>query len=167
MPDTVVGLFRTRSQAQLALGKLKDAGFGPDQAVLVSPRRGRRGHYGLKVLAGIVIGTVLGLIAGALEAGVVPGMQPLFHGAVLATFAVAAVAGATTGGIAGALFSMAAAGDHALYYEQEVESGRFLVSVTGVRLDVAQAVLESAGALEAAPVEAPLERRRRPRPENG
>ncbi len=56
---------------------------------------------------------------------------------------------------------MAAAGDRALYYEQEVESGRFLVSVTGVRLEVAREVLHDARALEAAPIEAPLEPGRR------
>jgi len=30
-PDTVAGLFETRSQADLALRNLKDAGFGAEQ----------------------------------------------------------------------------------------------------------------------------------------
>ena len=161
MPDTVVGLFRTRLEAERALGKLKDAGFGPDQATLSTPARGRSGNYGVKVLGGIVIGTVVGAIVAFAVSGVLPGVQPLVHGSKLATFVLAAVTGAATGGVAGALFSMAASGDRALYYEQEVESGRFLVSVTGVRLEIARDVLQDAGALEAAPVEAPLEPRRR------
>lgn len=160
MPDTVVGVFRTRSEAELALGKLKEAGFGPDQATLSTPARRRSGHYGAKVVAGVVIGTALGAIVAFVVSGMLPGVQPLVPGSKLATFVLAAVTGAATGGVAGALFSMAAAGDRALYYEQEVESGRFLVSVTGVRLGLARQVLQDAGALESAPVEAPLEPRR-------
>jgi hypothetical protein len=61
---------------------------------------------------------------------------------------------------------MSASGDHALYYEQEVESGRFLVSVAGPRLEEGAAVLRASGAMEAAALQAPL-RPERPRPESG
>src|SRR5207249_3858286 len=103
MPDTVVGLFRTRSEADHALGKLKEAGFGADQVSISTPAVRRRG----------------------------------------------------------------------LYYEQEVESGRFLVSVAGPRLEEARALMRASGAMEAAPVEAPLVPPEapiedgRPRPESG
>jgi len=176
MPDTVAGLFRTRAEAEMALGKLKDAGFADDQLALSTPRIGRRGHYGLKVLAGIGAGTLIGAIVGAVAAGMVPGVHPLISGNMLATFLFAAVAGAATGGVAGGLLSMSASGDRALYYEQEVESGRFLVSVAGPRvpspggagrsLEEAWAILRASGAMEAAPVEAPLDPER-PRPESG
>src|SRR6266850_1065700 len=99
MPNTVVGLFRTRSEAEEALGKLKGEGFGPDQVSVSAPAVGRRRHYGL---------------------------------------ILAAVAGAATGGVAGGLLSMAGSGARALFYEQEVESGRVLVSVAGPRLDKAR-----------------------------
>ena len=57
---------------------------------------------------------------------------------------------------------MAASGDRALYYEQEVEAGRcFLVSVTGAGLAEAWKIMSASGAMESAPVEAP------PRPESG
>ncbi len=135
MPDTVVGLFRSRPESEAALRKLK--------------------------LAGIVAGAVLGALVGAIATGMVPGVHPLVPGNLLATFVFAAVAGAATGGLAGALLSMAASGDRALFYEQEVESGRFLVSVAGPRLEEARAVMRAAGAMESAPVEAPL------RPESG
>ena len=72
MPDTVAGLFRTRPEAELALRKLEEAGFGEDQVSLATPRIGRRGHYGPKVLAGIVLGTLLGAVVGAIAAGMVP-----------------------------------------------------------------------------------------------
>jgi hypothetical protein len=156
MPDTVAGLFRTRAEAEKALRKLKEAGFGPDQVSLATPRIGRRGHYGMKVLIGIAAGILLGALVGAVVTGMVPGVKPLVPGNLLATFLFAALAGAATGGLAGALISMSASGDRALYYEQEVESGRFLVSVQGTRLDEARGIIRAAGAMEAAPVEAPL-----------
>jgi hypothetical protein len=162
-----VGLFRSRSEAEQALRKLEEAGFGPDQATLATPRTGRRGHYGLKVLAGIGIGVLLGLVVGALVSGMVPGVHPLLAGNVLATIAFAAVAGAATGGLAGALVSMAASGDRELFYDQEVESGRYLVTVAGPGLAEAELLMREAGAMEAAPVEAPVEEKGRPRPESG
>jgi hypothetical protein len=164
MPDTVAGLFRTREEAEEALRKLKEAGLGPDQVSLFTPRGGRRGHYGRKVLAGIVIGTLLGTVAGAIVTGTVPGLHPLIPGNYLATFALAAVAGTAAGGVAGGLTSMAVYGGETLFYEQEVESGRLLVSVAGPGLEEAQAAMLAAGAMEAVPIEAPLHGGR-PRPE--
>ena len=108
----------------------------------------------------------LGALAGAVASGMVPGVKPLLPGNMLVTFLFAAVAGAATGGVAGALLSMAASGDRALYYEQEVESGRVLISVTGPRLEEAEVVMREAGAMEAAPVEAPIEKGKA-RPESG
>ena len=168
MPDTLAGLFRNRSEAEEGLRKLKEAGFGDDQVTLVTPRTGRHGHYGRKIAIGILIGTVVGAIAGAIVAGLVPGIHALIPGYKLATFLLVAVAGAATGGVAGALLSMAASGDTAHYYEEEVESGRTLVSVSGSRLEEARGVMLAAGAMEAAPFEAPLhERGGRPRVEGG
>src|SRR5437588_12133290 len=105
MPDTVAGLFRTRSEASEALRKLEAAGFAEDQVSLATPRTGRRGHYGLKVAGGIVAGALLGAVLGAVVTGMVPGVRPLVAGNLLATFLFAAAAGAVTGGLAGALFS--------------------------------------------------------------
>jgi hypothetical protein len=161
MPDTVAGLFKTRAEAEAALRKLKEAGFGSDQVSIATPRIGRRGHYGLKVLIGIAAGTLLGALVGAVVTGMVPGVKPLVAGNLLATFLFAAATGAATGGLAGALLSMSASGDRALYYEQEVESGRYLVTVLGPALDEARVIMRAAGAMEAAPIEAPL------KPESG
>ena len=66
MPDTVVGLFRNRPEAEAALGKLKEAGFGSDQVSMSTPAVRRRGRYGLKVAVGIAVGTLLGALAGAI-----------------------------------------------------------------------------------------------------
>ena len=167
MPETVAALFRSRLEAEEGLRKLKEAGFGDEQVSVVTPRVGRRGHYGMKVLAGVVVGTLVGAIVGAFVSGMVPGVKPLIAGQILATFLFAAVTGAATGGVAGALLSMAASGDTTLYYDEEVESGRVLVSVAGPRLVEARQIMLAAGAMEAAPVEAPLPERGRPRPQGG
>ena len=150
----------------MALGKLKEARFADDQLALVTPRTGRRGHYGLKVMAGVAAGTLAGALVAAVVTGMVPGVHPLISGNLLATFLFAAIAGAATGGVAGGLLSMSASGDQALFYEQEVESGRFLVTVAGPRLEEAWAILRASGAMEAVPLEAPLDPGR-PRPESG
>lgn len=134
---------------------------------MATPRTGRRGHYGTKVLAGIAVGTLVGVVVGAIVTGMVPGVHQMVAGNQLALFALAAVAGAGTGGVAGGLVSMAASGDRALYYEQEVQSGRYLITVTGPGLAEAEAVMRAAGAMEAAPIEAPVDERGRPRPESG
>ena len=160
MPDTVAGLFRTRSEADRAIGKLKEAGFGPDQVQISTPRVGRHGHYGTKVLIGIVGGAVVGAIVGVVVTGMIPGTHALVAGNKLALFALAVVAGLGTGGVGGALVAMAASGDQTLYYDEEVESGRILVSVSGPRLAEARDVMLAAGAMESAPVEAPLKRPR-------
>lgn len=164
MPDTVVGLFRTRTEADRALGKLKESGFGPDQVRVSTPAYRRRGRYFTKVLVGIAVGTLLGALAGALATGLLPGIRPLVAGDPLGMFLIAAAAGGVTGFIAGMLLSMAASGDQALFYEQEVESGRILISVSGPDLQRARDVMRGMGAMEASPVESPMER---PRPESG
>jgi hypothetical protein len=139
MPGTVVGLFRSRSEAEIGLRKLKEGGFREDQVSVSTPRTGRRGRYGMKVVAGMVIGVLAGALVGALAA---------------------------TGLVAGGLLSLAASGDTALYYDEEVQSGRVLVSVAGPRFEEARAIMLEAGAMEAAPFDAPLERGRA-RPEGG
>lgn len=165
MEDTVVGLFQTRSEADAALGKLKALGVSDDEISVSTPRRRRRGYYGLKLQAGLIIGVLVGALAGALF-GALPGTRGLLHGTFWLALVMAIAAGTVTGGVAGALLSMAASGDRALYYEQQVESGRYLVTVSGPRIEQARQLMSEMGAMETAPVEAPIEHGR-PRPESG
>jgi hypothetical protein len=166
MHDTVAALFRNRAEADGALRKLEEAGFSKDHLSLSTPRLGRRGHYGLKVLLGIGLGGLAGAVLGAIVSGAVPGIHAMVAGNKLALFLFIAFAGLITGGVAGALLAMAASGDTTLYYEQEVQAGRFLVSVSGPELPKAREVLLAAGAMEASPVEAPFHEGR-PRAEGG
>ena len=128
MRDTVVGVFRTRSEAEFALGKLKDSSPAgcPEHSLWRTGRSSRRS------------------------------CSPRSPARPRAASPARSSA-----------WRRPATGDRALYFEQEVEAGRFLVSVVGARLEVAREILLEAGALEAAPVEAPLEPRERPRPEGG
>jgi hypothetical protein len=176
MPETVVGLFRTRVEAESALRKLEQAGFTSSDISIVTPRRGREGRWWAKVGKGMVMGTVLGAIIGAVLTGMVPGMYPVMPGNMLLTFLFVAVTLGVTGGLVGMLLAMASSGGGSnLYFEQEIESGRFLVSVTGETPAEAHKILEDAGAMEAAPLDAPLRKlrkapervRSRPRSEGG
>ena len=123
MPDLVAGLFRTRAGAEMALGKLKEEGFAADQVALATPRIGRRGRYGLKVLIGIGGGVLLGAVVGAVVTGMVPGVHPLVSGNLVVTFLFAAAIGAATGGLVGGLLSMSASGDRALILRSRARVG--------------------------------------------
>ena len=75
MRDSVVGPFRTRTEADRALGKLKEAAFGPDRVSVSTPQYRRRGHHLVKVLLGILAGTLLGALVGAIATGMFPGVD--------------------------------------------------------------------------------------------
>src|SRR2546428_4707252 len=101
MPDLVAGLFRTRAGAEMALGKLKEEGFAADQVALATPRIGRRGRYGLKVLIGIGGRALLGALVGAVVTGVVPGVHPPISGNLVVTFLFPPALGAAARGLVG------------------------------------------------------------------
>jgi hypothetical protein len=176
MPETVVGLFRTRGEAESAAGKLEQAGVTSSDISIVTPRRTREGRWWSKLLIGLVAGTALGAVIGALVTGMVPGMHPLLPGNALATFVFVSFTIGTAGGLAGMLIGMAASGGGSnLYFEQEIESGRFLVSVESETPAEVMKMLEDAGAMEASPLDAPVQKlnrapehnRGRPRSEGG
>jgi hypothetical protein len=159
MPDTVAGLFRARSEVDLALRNLKEAGFGPDRVSVATPRIGRRGHYGVKVLIGIAAGTLIGALVGAVVRGMAPGLHPLLPGNVLVTFLLAAVAGAAIGGVA--LWSACPRPATERSTTSRRSSPADSSSLTGSGLAKAWKIMRASGVMEAAPVEAPL------RPESG
>jgi hypothetical protein len=177
MTVTAVGLFRTRLEAESALRKLEQAGFTSGDISIVTPRRTREGRWWAKLMAGLVVGTAVGAIVGAVVTGMVPGVHPMMSGNMLLTFLFVAFTVGAAGGLAGMLLGMAASGGGSnLYYEQEIESGRFLVKVISENPAKAVNLLEHAGAMEASPLEAPVEalndaperiRRGRPRSEGG
>jgi hypothetical protein len=86
MPETVVGLFRTRVEAESAMRKLEQAGFTSSDIGIVTPRRSREGRWWTRLVISLVAGTAVGAIVGALLTGMVPGMHPMMQGNMLATF---------------------------------------------------------------------------------
>jgi hypothetical protein len=162
MPETVVGLFRTRSEAEAAVRKLEHVGFTSSDISIVTPRRTREGHWWARLVIGLAVGTTLGAIVGALLTGMVPGMPPLMQGNMLATFLFVAFTLGVAGGLTGMLIGMAASGGGSnLYFEQEIESGRFLVNVTSEMPAEALKLLQDSGAMEASPLDAPVQQPRR------
>ena len=154
MPNTVVALFATLSRAELAVRNLEQAGFESDEIGLLGPGEAAEPDEGQNLARGVATGAAAGGLAGgvlaALAVGAIPGIGPVIAGGVLTSVIAAAATAGTVGGVVGALVSMEISDKHAHYFEQEVQGGRFLVSVTSSRSDDAQTILRSAGALEAA-----------------
>jgi hypothetical protein len=162
MPETVVGLFRTRGEAESALRKLEQAGFTSSDISIVTPRRAREGRWWARLLIGLVAGTALGAVIGVVATGMLPGMHPMLQGNMLGTFLFVAFTVGMAGGLAGMLLGMAASGGGSnLYYEQEIESGRFLVNVESETPAEAVKLLQDAGAMEASPLYAPVQKLRK------
>ena len=145
MLTTVVGSFANRTDAQDAVRALRAAGF-PDSSVgVVGRRMEHTGEHtstsglpndpthsrweegtGIGAAAGAVTGTGLGL---AVAAGLIPGVGPVIAGGMLMAMLASAGAGATVGTVVGGLIGLGVPEDEADYYQDEVTSGRVLVTV--------------------------------------
>jgi hypothetical protein len=160
MPDTVSALFKDETQAESAVSALRSAAFDPARTEMRGPPEAQLPDFGGNTARGVAIGciggTVLGAVLGVLSVGLIPGTHPFMQGGLFVPFMFAMALGAT-GGLAGLLLSMSASRERALFYEQEVQSGRYLVSVDTEpeRRETARQILLSKGAIEAAPIDAP------------
>jgi len=164
MAETVVGVLRSKGEADSAISELGRAGFGPDEVGLVQPGRDLEPDYGRHLAVGIVAGTLLGALVGAglalIPAFLAPGGGHTIGATTLVLVLGGAMAGGATGGLAGVLISMAGSTDRTLHYDQEAASGRFVVSVTSERPGEAYEILRRSGAIEASPIDAPVQRKR-------
>lgn len=166
MPDAVTALFKDEEQADSAVHALKSADFGPSEIEVRGPREPDLPDVGGNAARGVAFGsiggTVLGVVMGVLAAGDIPGSHAYVQGGWFVPFMLAMALGAT-GGLAGLLLSAGASRDRDLYYEQEVQSGRYLVSVDTQpeRRETARQILVSQGAMEASQIDASTVRRGR------
>jgi hypothetical protein len=164
MPDTITALFKDAAQAESAMRALKEANFDRASTELRRPQDADVPDYGADAARGVAIGsiggTVLGAVLGILASGVIPGSHAYAQGGWFVPFILAMALGAT-GGLAGLLLSMSASQDRGLYFEQEVQSGRYMVSVDTDpdRLETAREILMSRGAMEASPIDSPTVKR--------
>lgn len=155
----VIGMARSRVQAEGAVDQLQRAGFMlNDVSVLFPDKEGTRDFAHEKstkapegaiggVGVGGALGGTLGLLAG-IGALAIPGIGPLIAaGPILAAMSGAA-AGAAVGGLTGALVGMGIPEIEAKQYEGKLKTGNILLSVhteSGKELDRAKEILKVNG----------------------
>ena len=137
--NAVVGVFETKARADQAVVDLKAAGFDDDKIGMVY--RGADGETVKTGAAddtyaeeGAVAGAVAGAAGGALIgagiiAGVIPVVGPILALGTLGTVLANAAGGAAIIGLTGALIGWGIPEEDAEFYENEVKSGRYLVTV--------------------------------------
>ena len=134
MSETVVGLFRSKDQAEEAIRELRARDFDEMDISLIARGEGdgngnENMSYENQNLAdgtatGGTIGGLAGLLAGA-GALLIPGIGPIIAAGPLA----GALTGIVTGGIAGGLIDYGIPEEEGERYEQEVHSGNIMVAV--------------------------------------
>jgi len=134
-----VAVFESKARAEQAVADLRAAGF--DEAKIGMVYRDADGKTVKTGAAdetyaeeGAVAGAVAGAAGGALVgagilAGVIPVIGPVLALGTLGTVLVNAAGGAALIGITGALVGWGIPEEDASFYEQEVQSGRYLVTV--------------------------------------
>ena len=163
---TVVGVFTDRASAERAISELRQAGFlGEHIGMVAKDERGRvidtrTGHETMAeegATAGAIAGAGIGAAVGfAVVAGMVPVIGPAIVAGTLGTILTNAVAGAAVAGVAGALIGWGIPEEDAKYYENEVRSGRFLVTVdAGDRTTAAESIMLRHGGYNRATATAP------------
>jgi len=164
MPSTtVLALFKDKRDAEAAVRALKSAHFDSARLGVVEPRNAHVQAFGQMAVAGVGAGTivcgVVGVALGTAVAGVLPGTHAWLPGGWFVLF-MFGLTGAATGALAGMLISQSVSRQDALYYEEEVEAGRTLVTVMSEadRADAARRILLQEGAFEAAPIDAPIQK---------
>src|SRR4051812_27245366 len=149
--NAVVGVFETKARADQAIAELKAAGFDDsDIGMVYRNAEGKTVKTGAAddtyAEEGAAVGVAAGAAGGALAtagilAGVIPAIGPVLALGTLGTLLVNAAGTAAVAGIAGALIGWGIPEEDASYYENEVKSGRFLVTVdTSDRADEARAI---------------------------
>ena len=132
-----IGLFPSRSDAEAALHRLRDAGFNMDKVSVVardareadqmagaSVNQDRsdqaKGGAGVGAIAGTATGGLVGLF-GSLGVLAIPGIGPVAEvGIVLANTLLGSGIGAAGGGLIGALIGWGVPEDQAKYYNTRV-----------------------------------------------
>lgn len=149
--NRVLGVFRSRDQAEVAVRELRQHGF--DKEISVVAKEGGITDAnttftgGDNLSDGAATGGVVGGLAGlALGAGTlaIPGIGPIIAAGPIAGL----ISGAITGGIAGGLIDWGIPRETAERMENEVKSGNIVVGVecSQNRVEQAAAILKNHGA---------------------
>jgi len=135
----VIGVFESKARADQAVADLRAAGFAEDKIGMVHrDADGKTVKSGAAdetyaeegAVAGAVAGAAGGALVGAgILAGVIPVIGPVLALGTLGTVLVNAAGGAALIGLTGALVGWGIPEEDAEFYEKEVQSGRYLVTV--------------------------------------
>lgn len=132
----IVGVFENREDAERAILTLRNLGFS-DSQIGVTGRDWRHAEAGTDdtyaaegVAAGIASGAGIGLLWGlGAVAGTLPVIGPAIAAGTLAALLSSAAAGAAAAGLGGLLIGMGIPREEASFYEDELNAGRFVVTV--------------------------------------
>ncbi len=143
--NLVSAVFDSRSEAEIAVRQLRQAGVRDSALSVIARQEGAGGDYGganthevKEKLGDVATGAIGGAGVGALfgiAALAMPGVGPLAAaGAIAATavpeaVAIGAAAGALTGGVTGLLTKHGLSEKNAKFYEARINSGDVFVSV--------------------------------------
>lgn len=155
MEKTVLGLFRTKEDAEDAVRELRNSGYNENEISIVARREGNEGIKGTRdeadnsIAGGTTTGGIIGGLAGlALGAGAltIPGLGPIIAAGPLAGL----LSGTAAGGIAGGLIDWGIPGERGRYYEAKVREGRIMAAVrtSDDRVENAAEILRRNGAEE-------------------
>lgn len=135
----LVGVFRTRAEAQSAVRSLVEAGFGADNVGFASREQSEEAaeveveeiqdmqdDAQSGAVAGVAGGGVLGGVLGAGAAFLIPGVGPMVAAGILAA---GVAAGAFAGGLYGPFMSMGATEEEAKHYDEQFKSGASIITV--------------------------------------
>lgn len=150
--DHVTAVFETRTEAEMALQKLEAIGVTDSQISLLATDEARGQHFNIenstKAEEGATTGAILGGLAGAVAAAFLSAGAIAIPGAnlIVSGYLVSAVAGlgagATAGGIVGALAGLGFDEHEAKLYEEDIRSGNILIAVKPVDSDQRKRVKE-------------------------
>jgi hypothetical protein len=157
--SSVVGIVKSRSQAEQIINRLQGAGFALSEISVLLP--GDQGDHDIGhvkaskapegattgAATGGVAGGALGLLAG-IGALAIPGVGPFIAaGPIMAALGGAAL-GATTGGFVGGLIGLGIPEIEAKRYEDKLKTGNYLVAVSvrdNDQEDRAEEIFKNAG----------------------
>ena len=146
--QTVVALFARREDADDAITRLIASGVRPDRIGYLEPvDEGELKDPAKGAAEGIAVGGASGVVLGGVLAatvGLIPGIGPALIGGILLQVLIGVVGGGATGAVAGGLLGVEASSEKDLYFVEEVQSGRILVSVEVDRDETEATILLSA-----------------------
>ena len=151
-PRTAAASFESRDEAERAVDRLRQAGFGEERVgwAMRGEDKGDRPE-GTEDAAkgagtGALAGGALGAAGAAAAMALIPGIGPFLAGGYLGTVLIAAGGGAVAGGLLGGLTGMGMDEDEAKHYDEQFKAGRVVVTVdAGDRYTEAADILRDGG----------------------